>query len=123
MIKVTLVSSLLVTIFFNENISCFRSTVYIYNEGKLITVSPRSQMSRASTGTASGSESRGGEESTKRRRLSSAKLGHESSTSGDETLSALPCLVALNTGIRIATVAAGGRHTLALSGNSPSLMN
>ncbi|XP_010931215.1 PH, RCC1 and FYVE domains-containing protein 1 isoform X2 [Elaeis guineensis] len=78
-------------------------------------VSPRSQMSRTNAGTASGSESRGGEESTKRRRLSSAKLGHESSTSGDETLSAPPCLVALNTGIRIATVAAGGRHTLALS--------
>lgn len=80
-------------------------------------------MSRTSSGTVSGSESRGGEESAKRRRLSSAKLGNESPTSGDESLSAPPCLVSLNTGVSIATVAAGGRHTLALSGNSISLLN
>ncbi|XP_038980993.1 ultraviolet-B receptor UVR8-like isoform X3 [Phoenix dactylifera] len=77
--------------------------------------SPRSQMSRTSRGTVSGPESSGGEESTKRRRISSAKLGHENPTSGDEALSAPPCLLTLNTGVRIATVAAGGRHTLALS--------
>ncbi|XP_077217335.1 PH, RCC1 and FYVE domains-containing protein 1-like isoform X2 [Tasmannia lanceolata] len=77
-------------------------------------VSPRSQVSRT-TGVVSTYENRSGEESTKRRRLSSAKQAPESSTSGDETLSALPCLVALNPGVRIATVAAGGRHTLALS--------
>lgn len=65
---------------------------------------------------ASSHEIRGGEESTKRRRLSSTKQDPESSTSGDETLSALPCLVSLNPGVRIGTVAAGGRHTLALSG-------
>ncbi|XP_010923232.1 ultraviolet-B receptor UVR8 isoform X2 [Elaeis guineensis] len=77
--------------------------------------SPRSQMLRTSRGTVSGPESSGGEESTKRRRLSSAKLEYESPTSGDETLSAPPCLVTLNTGVIIAMVAAGGRHTLALS--------
>ena len=66
----------------------------------------------------SGTDSKGGgEESTKRRRMLSSKQAAESS-SGDETLSALPCLVTLNPGVRIATVAAGGRHTLALSGKS-----
>eukprot|EP00268_Persea_americana_P023443 TRINITY_DN2303_c0_g1_i6.p1 TRINITY_DN2303_c0_g1~~TRINITY_DN2303_c0_g1_i6.p1 ORF type:complete len:428 (+),score=102.07 TRINITY_DN2303_c0_g1_i6:253-1536(+) len=77
-------------------------------------VSPRSQLSRSS-GTPSSNEIRGGEESTKRRRLSSAKQAPESSTSSDETLSALPCLVSLSPGVKIVTVAAGGRHTLALS--------
>ncbi|XXG86436.1 hypothetical protein AAC387_Pa11g1333 [Persea americana] len=76
-------------------------------------VSPRSQLSRSS-GAPSSHEIQGGEESTKRRRLSSAKQAPESS-SGDETLSALPCLVSLTPGVKIVTVAAGGRHTLALS--------
>ncbi|KAM5556509.1 hypothetical protein ABKV19_024075 [Rosa sericea] len=79
-------------------------------------VSPRSQGSRSTGGTMSATEARGaGEESSKRRRVSSAKQAAESSSSGDETLSALPCLVTLNPGVRIANVAAGGRHTLALS--------
>ncbi|XP_027921396.1 ultraviolet-B receptor UVR8-like isoform X6 [Vigna unguiculata] len=56
-----------------------------------------------------------GEESTKRRRVSSSKQTAETSSSSDENLTALPCLVTLNPGIRIASVAAGGRHTLALS--------
>ncbi|KAL5125389.1 Ultraviolet-B receptor UVR8 [Glycine soja] len=56
-----------------------------------------------------------GEESTKRRRVSSAKQTAESSSSSDDSLTAFPCLVTLNPGIRIASVAAGGRHTLALS--------
>ncbi|KAK0591840.1 hypothetical protein LWI29_009095 [Acer saccharum] len=79
-------------------------------------VSPSSQGSRSSGGTLYGIDSRGsGEESSKRRRISAAKQAAESSSSGDENLSAFPCLVTLNPGIRIATVAAGGRHTLALS--------
>ncbi|PNT73192.1 hypothetical protein BRADI_2g54850v3 [Brachypodium distachyon] len=80
-------------------------------------VSPRSHVSsRTSSGAASGpSESRGAEESTKRRRLSSAKQGPDSSTSSDENLSAPPCIVTFNTGVKITAVAAGGRHTLALS--------
>ena len=84
-------------------------------------VSPRSQGSRSSSGsgTFSGVDGRGsGDESTKRRRIASAKQAAESSSAGDETLSALPCLVTLNPGVRVATVAAGGRHTLALSGKS-----
>lgn len=83
---------------------------------KSITVKSRSNVSRATGGPASSSETRGGEESAKRRKLSSAKQGQESSTSGDENLSAPPCIVTLNSGVRITAVAAGGRHTLALSG-------
>ncbi|KAI9157477.1 hypothetical protein LWI28_023232 [Acer negundo] len=79
-------------------------------------VSPRSQGSRSSGGTLCGIDNRGsGEESSKRRRISAAKQAAESSSSGDENLSAFPCLVTLNPGVRITTVAAGGRHTLALS--------
>ncbi|XP_040987744.1 ultraviolet-B receptor UVR8-like isoform X4 [Juglans microcarpa x Juglans regia] len=79
-------------------------------------VSPPSQGSRSTGETVSGIDARGGgEENTKRRRVSSAKQAAESSSSGDETLSAFPCLVTLNPGVRIAAVAAGGRHTLALS--------
>jgi hypothetical protein len=75
-------------------------------------------VSRTSSGAASGpSESRGTEDSTKRRRLSSAKQAQDSSTSNDENLSAPPCIVTFNTGLKISAVAAGGRHTLALSGN------
>jgi len=47
--------------------------------------------------------------------VSSAKQTAETSSSSDDT-TALPCLVTLNPGVRIASVAAGGRHTLALSG-------
>ncbi|XP_073282190.1 ultraviolet-B receptor UVR8-like isoform X5 [Primulina huaijiensis] len=77
--------------------------------------SPRSQGSKSRCGTGSGGDTKGGDETTKRRRISPAKQVAESSTSCDETLSAFPCLVTLNQGVRIATVAAGGRHTLALS--------
>ncbi|GAB4831843.1 hypothetical protein Ancab_005857 [Ancistrocladus abbreviatus] len=79
-------------------------------------VSPRSQGSKCSAGPGSAIDSKGaGEESIKRRRVSSAKQTAESSTSNEGNLSALPCLVTLSPGIRIASVAAGGRHTLALS--------
>jgi len=79
-------------------------------------VSPRSQGSRSTGGTASNNS---GEETTKRRRVSAAKQTAESSSSTDNSLTAFPCLVTLNPGIRIASVAAGGRHTLALSGTGP----
>ncbi|KAL2333288.1 hypothetical protein Fmac_014501 [Flemingia macrophylla] len=75
-------------------------------------VSPRSQGSKSTGGTA---PSTSGEESTKRRRVSSTKHTAETSSSSDDTLTALPCLVTLNPGVRITSVAAGGRHTLALS--------
>lgn len=84
-----------------------------------VAVSPRLQASRSTGAVVSNVEARGGgAESTKRRRVSSAKLAAESSSSSDDTLAALPCLVTLNPGVRIASVSAGGRHTLALSGNS-----
>ncbi|XP_040372143.1 ultraviolet-B receptor UVR8 isoform X4 [Rosa chinensis] len=58
---------------------------------------------------------RAGEEIAKRRKTSSAKLEPESSTAADELFIASPCLVTMGPGVRITTVAAGGRHTLALS--------
>lgn len=61
---------------------------------------------------------RAGEEIAKRRKTSSAKLEPESSTASDELFMASPCLVNMGPGVRITTVAAGGRHTLALSGNN-----
>lgn len=81
-------------------------------------MSPKSsQVSRSTTGASSSFDSRGGSiENTKRRRVSHAKQTLESPTSADEDLSALPCLVTFNPGVRITTVAAGGRHSLALSG-------
>lgn len=84
----------------------------------LIAVGPSSHGSRPSSGTIANYEGKGSEESLKRRRLSSAKQGLESSSPGDETLSTLPCLVTLGSGVKITAVAAGGRHTLALSGDS-----
>lgn len=74
-----------------------------------ITVSPRSHGSRSS------GDGRAGDETSKRRRVSPAR--HSAESSSDETLSAFPCLVALSPSVRIASVAAGGRHTLVLSGN------
>ncbi|XP_055811130.1 ultraviolet-B receptor UVR8 isoform X3 [Solanum dulcamara] len=71
--------------------------------------------SRSKVGAPPGIETRGGEDGAKRRRVSSVKQPSESSSSGDEGLSALPCLVTLNPEVRIVSVAAGGRHTLALS--------
>uniref|UniRef100_A0A0E0A078 RCC1-like domain-containing protein n=1 Tax=Oryza glumipatula TaxID=40148 RepID=A0A0E0A078_9ORYZ len=86
------------------------------DQGNSITVSPRSKVSRTSTKAASGpAESRSSEDITKRRRLSSSKHGAESESSSDENLSAPPCVVTFNTGVKIVEVAAGGRHTLVLS--------
>ncbi|XP_031114818.1 ultraviolet-B receptor UVR8-like isoform X2 [Ipomoea triloba] len=80
-------------------------------------VSPRSQGSRSTGGNMSGFDSGGvrGDDGAKRRRMSSSKQTAEGSPSSDESLSALPCLVTLNPGVKIVSVAAGGRHTLALS--------
>ncbi|XP_031107679.1 ultraviolet-B receptor UVR8-like isoform X1 [Ipomoea triloba] len=76
-------------------------------------VSPRFQGSGSTAGAVS--VSRGVEDGAKRRRVSSSRQAAESSSSNDESLSALPCLVTLNPGVRVVSVAAGGRHTLALS--------
>lgn len=88
----------------------------IVKMGHSIAVNPHSHGSKTSGATSTGIDGKGsGEEGSKRRRLSLAKQTAESSSAGDENLSAFPCLVTLNPGVRIATVAAGGRHTLALS--------
>nr|POF12377.1 hypothetical protein CFP56_52669 [Quercus suber] len=57
-----------------------------------------------------------GEEIGKRRKIAPAKQELDSSTPGDELFTVSACLVNLGPGVRISTVAAGGRHTLALSG-------
>lgn len=61
---------------------------------------------------------RAGEEVAKRRKVSSPKLESETSTGGDDFFTLSPCLVTLGPGVRITSVAAGGRHTLALSGKT-----
>ncbi|GFQ04806.1 ultraviolet-b receptor uvr8 [Phtheirospermum japonicum] len=53
-------------------------------------------------------------EALKRRRVTSQQES-ETSIPADETLSMPPCLVDLDSGVKITSVAAGGRHTLALS--------
>ncbi|KAM2625190.1 hypothetical protein TB1_032079 [Malus domestica] len=58
---------------------------------------------------------RAGEDIAKRRKISSAKPESESSTGSEEFFTQSPCLVTLGPGVRITTVAAGGRHTLALT--------
>ncbi|XP_022744996.1 ultraviolet-B receptor UVR8-like isoform X3 [Durio zibethinus] len=79
-------------------------------------VSPKSRGASVSSGTASQTENRkAGEEIAKRRRISAVKEEHESLASGDEFFTLSPCLVTLGSGVRITSVAAGGRHTLALS--------
>lgn len=75
-------------------------------------VSPKSQSSN-STQT---SDRKSGEEISKRRKTSSAKQEIETTASADETFTLPPCLVNLGPGVRVSAVAAGGRHTLALTG-------
>ncbi|CAN6977807.1 hypothetical protein BRARA_I03809 [Brassica rapa] len=75
-------------------------------------VSPSSQGKKSSGGASSQTRP----EPTKKRRISPGKQAAEnSSQSENNDLSALPCLVSLAPGVRIVSVAAGGRHTLALS--------
>jgi len=63
-------------------------------------------------------ESKGVEENQKKRKVVSSEDGEspESPTAAEENVFSPPCLVNLDPGIKIRTVAAGGRHTLALSG-------
>ncbi|KAH6798171.1 Regulator of chromosome condensation family protein [Perilla frutescens var. hirtella] len=55
-----------------------------------------------------------GDETPKRRKVA-PQQDFETSMAADETLSMPPCPVNLDPGVRITSVAAGGRHTLALS--------
>lgn len=81
-------------------------------------VSQKSQGSNLITGKVSNpGNKKAGEEIVKRRKTSS-RDEPESSASGDEYFTASPTLVSLAPGVRITTVAAGGRHTLVLSGKA-----
>lgn len=63
-----------------------------------------------------GDNKRAGEEIMKRRKISLAEQEPETSIPGDDFFTISPLLVKLGDGVRITAVAAGGRHTLALSG-------
>uniref|UniRef100_A0A1J3FDA4 Ultraviolet-B receptor UVR8 n=1 Tax=Noccaea caerulescens TaxID=107243 RepID=A0A1J3FDA4_NOCCA len=70
----------------------------------------------ASSGVSLQDESRKvGEEPVKRRRVSTAKDETEGHTSGLDFFATTPSLVSVGLGVRITSVATGGRHTLALS--------
>ncbi|PNX98386.1 ultraviolet-B receptor UVR8-like protein, partial [Trifolium pratense] len=78
------------------------------------------QGSPQSPNTSSGSDShhdnkKVGEEAGKRRKISFAKQESDSQTSGDDFFIMSPSLVTFGQGVKITSVAVGGRHTLALS--------
>ncbi|KAK6126103.1 hypothetical protein DH2020_040217 [Rehmannia glutinosa] len=77
-------------------------------------VCPRSYRSK-STGSISGPNDKISADETMKRRKVTPQQEIESSTPADETLSMPPCLVNFDSGVKITSVAAGGRHTLALS--------
>ncbi|KAL8508999.1 hypothetical protein ACS0TY_016260 [Phlomoides rotata] len=77
--------------------------------------SPLSHISKSTSGPVSSpSDKISGDETLKRRKVAS-QPELETSLPADETLSMPPCLLNLDPGVRITSVAAGGRHTLALS--------
>lgn len=71
-------------------------------------------LSTEQVSSASSDDKRNGEEIVKRRRVS-LKEENENSEYGDEYFTVTPAIVSLGPGVRITSVAAGGRHTLALS--------
>ncbi|KAL3327403.1 hypothetical protein AABB24_035202 [Solanum stoloniferum] len=77
--------------------------------------SPQSQGSKPIGGSVAHQDNKKPEETAKRRRTMTAKQELESPPPADESLSAPPCIVELDPGVKIISVAAGGRHTLALS--------
>ncbi|KAL3327406.1 hypothetical protein AABB24_035202 [Solanum stoloniferum] len=79
--------------------------------------SPQSQGSKPIGGSVAHQDNKKPEETAKRRRTMTAKQELESPPPADESLSAPPCIVELDPGVKIISVAAGGRHTLALSGH------
>ncbi|XP_011077628.1 ultraviolet-B receptor UVR8-like isoform X2 [Sesamum indicum] len=77
--------------------------------------SPQSHSTKSTSGSVSCQNDKGsGDESMKRRKVIT-QPEYEASIPADETLSLPPCLVNLDPGVKITSVAAGGRHTLALS--------
>ncbi|KAG5092137.1 hypothetical protein JHK82_050915 [Glycine max] len=78
------------------------------------------QGSPQSSNTSSGSDShhdnkKVGDEVVKRRKITFSRQDSDSQVSGDEFFSVSPSLVTLGNGVKITSVALGGRHTLALS--------
>ncbi|KAL5550292.1 hypothetical protein UlMin_000468, partial [Ulmus minor] len=93
-------------------------TETIGKESSMLTeqVSPKSQGSTLTGGIVFQLDSqKNGEEVVKRRKTSHAKQEPDSPVTSEEFFMVSPCLVNLGSGVRITTVAAGGRHTLALS--------
>ncbi|XP_022842708.1 uncharacterized protein LOC111366232 [Olea europaea var. sylvestris] len=79
--------------------------------------SPQSQGPKPSVGSLSCSDDKNIEDESIKRRKVSTQEESEISIPAEETLSAPPCLVMLDPLVKITSVAAGGRHTLALSGH------
>ncbi|XP_059305547.1 ultraviolet-B receptor UVR8-like isoform X8 [Lycium ferocissimum] len=92
-------------------------SVEVRKESSVITQQecPQSQGSKSSGGSVAHQDNKKPEETAKRRRTATAKQELESPPPADESLSAPPCIVELDPGVKITSVAAGGRHTLALS--------
>ncbi|CAA3012969.1 Hypothetical predicted protein [Olea europaea subsp. europaea] len=74
---------------------------------------PRSQGPKSSVGSLSCSDDKNVEDEIIKRRKVSTRQEFEISMPADETLSAPPCLVILDPQVKITSVAAGGRRTLA----------
>lgn len=93
----------------------------------MFAVSPNSQRSNSTSGAASVPDNKKtssvpdskktGEEVVKRRKISAAKEEAENTSSGDEFFTLSPSHVMVGPGVKITSVATGGRHTLILSGN------
>ncbi|KAF7825627.1 ultraviolet-B receptor UVR8-like [Senna tora] len=80
------------------------------------------QGSPQGSNTSSGSDSqldnkKVGEEIVKRRKMSSNKQETDIPSPGDELFTVSPSIITLGHGVKITSVAAGGRHSLALSGS------
>lgn len=80
-----------------------------------MTGSPRSQGSKSIVGAPHSNDKKAADENTKRRKIEIPQE-FDPPIYPDETLSMAPCLVNMDPGIKITSVAAGGRHSLALSG-------
>ncbi|WCJ28344.1 Regulator of chromosome condensation (RCC1) family protein [Euphorbia peplus] len=78
-------------------------------------VSPSAQGSNVTGGSVQLDNKKAGEENGKKRKVSVAKEEFETSSPAEDFFTLSPSLIALGPGVKITNVAAGGRHTLALS--------
>ncbi|KAI4356512.1 hypothetical protein L6164_000531 [Bauhinia variegata] len=85
-------------------------------QSSLVTEPGSPQGSNTSSGSDSHPDNKKvGEEIVKRRKISPAKQESDSPASGDDFFTVDPSIVTLSHGVKITSVATGGRHTLALS--------